>query len=96
MMTFKVDILNSENEHIATLVVPSKTNLLVSFMKKKFNIDHTCDGNATCGTCRFIVLNGECSKMTQIEREFFEERGRLENERLSCQAIPKSDLLIKI
>lgn len=95
-MSFEVTILNSENETRAQVQASCQVTLLTTFKKAKLNIDHVCDGHASCGTCKFRLLDGKVTPRTDLEQQMFDDRGMDENERLSCQTKPQSNLIIKI
>lgn len=62
-------------------------SLLDVALRHKVRISHTCDGNATCGTCLVRVIEGEefLNSRNEWEQEMAESRGYSENERLACQ-----------
>lgn len=70
-----------------TLVFSSQTTLLKLLIKNKIPINYSCDGNATCGTCRVKILSdlGELSPRNSLEQELAHDRDFAENERLACQ-----------
>ncbi len=45
-----------------------------------------CGGNALCGTCAMLVVDGKLSEPSEIERYFIEGWGYHPNFRLACQA----------
>lgn len=67
-------------------------------LRAGIDMDHTCGGNATCGTCMVEVLQGleKLEERNEIEREFAEERGLKPQERLSCQNRPLDGLVVKV
>lgn len=95
-MKYKIEVINSENILTHTLEASDQKPLLDVFLKAKIQIDHTCGGHATCGTCRVFVLSGKLSPRTRLEIELYVDKGVTENERLSCQARPLSDVMVKI
>ena len=61
--------------------------VLEKLIEDKVEIDHICEGNASCGTCR-ILIKGECSDLPprgREERKLSSSRKFQENERLACQ-----------
>lgn len=60
-------------------------------------IDHTCGGNATCGTCVVHIDAGLESLPPREgqELELAEDRGFNDNERLACQIHPISGLVVR-
>jgi 2Fe-2S ferredoxin len=73
--------------------------ILEALLRKKLEIDHSCGGGASCGTCRVFLQNPlprqQILPPEQIEKEFRDERGFLENERLSCQLLAIDGLWVK-
>ena len=69
------------------LDVRKPQSVLKRLLAEGLPIDHSCGGNATCGTCRVIVEAPleNLPERSEIETEFADERGFLANERLSCQ-----------
>lgn len=61
-------------------------------------VDHTCGGHGTCGTCRVEVLEGlqNLPARSDIELEMAQDRGFSENERLACQIPPVAGLSLRI
>jgi len=53
-----------------------------------------CGGQALCGTCAMVVVEGKVSEPTEIERYFIEGWGFHPNFRLACQARALGDLRI--
>jgi ferredoxin, 2Fe-2S len=72
-------------------------SLLDAILKAKIDIDHTCGGMGTCGTCRIFVEEGLSLLETpnEIESEIRSERGFCENERLVCQNQSVNGLVIR-
>ncbi len=62
-------------------------NLLLLALKKKLSLSHSCEGMASCGTCRIIVTKGLLSLPPRnlLEQEMADDRGFLPEERLACQ-----------
>lgn len=60
-------------------------------------LDHTCGGNATCGTCVVSVEAGleKLNPREGQELEMAEDRGFNINERLACQIPPVSGLIVR-
>jgi len=73
-------------------------NLLNILNANNLSISQSCGGNATCTTCRVLVLKGleNCSPRIGIEAERAAEVGFAENERLACQTDVFGDVEIEI
>lgn len=81
-----------------SLVFNESCNLLRLLIKNKIPINYSCDGNATCGTCKVKVLSPlkELKPRNVLEQELAIDREFKENERLSCQIQAFDGLKIKI
>jgi 2Fe-2S ferredoxin len=71
--------------------------ILEALLENKIEIDHTCGGMGTCGTCRIFVQKGleKFELRNEIESEIAADRGFTENERLSCQNLVKDGLVLR-
>lgn len=71
--------------------------VLEALLRRKIELDHSCGGGGTCGTCRIFVVAGldRLPPRNEIENEFAEERGFAENERLACQTTAIEGLVIR-
>lgn len=69
---------------------------LVNAIEQDAGVDilHACGGNARCTTCRVEFIEGEPSRMTQVEKAKLEERG-LSGLRLSCQIVCDHDMSLR-
>jgi ferredoxin len=56
---------------------------------------HRCGGNARCTTCRVEVIEGDAGPMNEAERAKLEEKGFLDQFRLSCQVRVTGDLKVR-
>lgn len=89
-MTFLPDEINVEVSHKASTV-------LEAALAEGLDIDHTCGGNGTCGTCRIWVESGleEIGERNEIEQEIANDRGFAPEERLACQTQAFSGLIVR-
>lgn len=94
MKEVKIGIVDKE----IILSATGHTSLLQVLIEKKVEINHSCGGHGTCGTCRIIVQSSPEKLPTpnEIEQEMIVERGFHSNERLSCQLYPTENLEIII
>lgn len=87
-------------KNIATrgVFIDEEQSLLANLIENQIEIDHSCGGNGTCGTCRIQVVEGinYFSSVEEIEAEMQRERGFQKNERLSCQSYVSGKVKIKI
>ncbi len=62
-------------------------NLLLLAIRHRIPIGHSCEGMASCGTCRVIITEGVETLPTRnsLEQEMADDRGFAPNERLACQ-----------
>ncbi len=95
-MKFSITIIDNVNETKAQIPAAKDLSILANLIRAKVKIDHVCGGHATCGTCRFFLIEGELNQRTDLEMEMFEEREMQNNERLACQALLLENLVIKI
>ena len=67
-------------------------SLLDMCLRKKVPISHSCEGMASCGTCRVIVTDGLDSlpERNFLEQEMADDRQFEKEERLSCQLEPSA------
>lgn len=64
-------------------------SVLEALLRAKVEIDHSCGGGASCGTCRIFVRSPESDPPYPppegAEAEFVADRDFRSGERLSCQ-----------
>ena len=72
-------------------------SILQALLDSKIEIDHSCGGNGTCGTCRIFIQQGleKLKPRNEIESEMAQERGFQSHERLSCQTLAVADTEIR-
>ena len=80
------------------LLINLENNLLDLFLNNNVEISHSCEGNATCGTCRVIVKSdlSVLPARQALEQEIADERKFNDDERLSCQLCPFNGLVVSI
>jgi len=73
---------------------PGNKSLLEICLQNKIPISHSCEGMASCGTCRVLVLEGldQLGSRNPLEQEMALDRGFKPHERLACQICPKTNL----
>ena len=73
-------------------------NLLEVCISNKLPISHSCEGMASCGTCRVIVTSSlkDLPKRNFLEQEMANDRKFSPDERLACQIVPESDFKFKL
>lgn len=91
-VTFKIDhkqlVIQAENQ----------SSVLELALDHGLQIEHSCGGFATCGTCR-VFVEKSVEKMPPregLELEMAEDRGFADNERLCCQMVPMDGLVLTV
>ena len=71
-------------------------NLLGHAEISELTIPQACGGQAECGTCRVLILEGAVTPPSPDEEDLRQRHKRAfsDRERLSCRARPRSDLVI--
>lgn len=94
----QIEIETLRNDATRGVLVDAEASLLANLIENQIEIDHSCEGNGTCGTCRIQVLQGleNFSNADELESEMRAERGFEINERLSCQSYLKGSAKIRI
>lgn len=72
-------------------------SILEACLRVKIDVDHSCGGFGSCGTCRiFVDQSGDrLAPRNEIEQEIANDRGFEKTERLACQTLPVEDLRIR-
>lgn len=70
-----------------TVTVSQDSSVLIAALESNIEINNSCGGNGTCGTCLIIVHNGleNCKDRNELEQEIASSRGFEKKERLACQ-----------
>lgn len=78
--------------------IQSEESILEVALKAHININHSCGGMGTCGTCRVLILNGNelLEPRNELEAEMADERGFSTYERLACQTAPVAGIEVEI
>lgn len=73
-------------------------SVLDAALKNKINIDHSCGGFGTCGTCRIFIESDLhlLPSRNEVEMEMAEMRRFDDRERLACQTECQPHLRIKL
>jgi 2Fe-2S ferredoxin len=93
-MVKKITVLNEDLD----LPFKEESSLLELLLKNDIDIDHSCGGMGSCGTCRIIVQSDleTLPERNEIEQERANDLNFENNERLACQLCPQNNLKIKI
>jgi ferredoxin len=67
-------------------------------LKNRVDIDNSCGGSGSCGTCRVKILKGaeKLGPHTDPEQAIAADRNFAKNERLACQIEPVAGLVIDV
>lgn len=76
----------------------NESSVLDLALRNKIDLDHSCGGSGSCGTCRVRIVEGldKLEPRNEIEDAMAKDRGFQDDERLACQIEPKDGLRIKI
>jgi 2Fe-2S ferredoxin len=85
-------------DHLVRMSQDREETVLSLGIEAGLDIDHTCGGNGTCGTCLVEVVEGleKLNERTEQELEMGEDRKFKPNERLSCQIQACDGLVVKV
>ncbi len=94
----QIEIETLRNDATRGVFMDPEASLLANLIENQIEIDHSCGGNGTCGTCRVQVVQGleNFSEVDDLEAEMRSERNFEVNERLSCQSYLKGPAKIRI
>lgn len=69
------------------LKVKKEETLLEACLSHEIEIDHSCEGGASCGTCRVIITEGleTLHERNSLEQDMADDRNFKPEERLACQ-----------
>lgn len=65
--------------------VRENQTVLEAALNNGMHIQHTCNGQGTCGTCKVRVLSDESQPITASENELLSEHDIKMGYRLACQ-----------
>ncbi len=86
-------------EPLSCLINASQNQtLLEALLEAGIDIDHSCGGNGTCGTCRVHIESGFDSlpPPNEVEAELRNELPFDSHERLACQNYAHEGLIVKL
>ena len=86
-------------KHRKTLQVAEGTSVLDAALDHDVSLYHTCGGNASCSTCRVLVLRGaeNLSAIEDAESQVLDSFDLLPPHRLGCQAqVLKGEVEVEI
>ena len=94
----QVIFVHSDGETIGVGVVERGATLLEAANSLDVDVDHYCGGNASCGTCRVEIVDGERSLSRRQEMEEAALRGsaRHSHVRLACQTKVLGPVTVRI
>ena len=80
-------------DQIKSVAMDPKDTLMDGLRKAKIPVPFSCGGEGICTTCRLFVISGKVSELEPLEASRANERGYLDNERLSCQCYVLSETI---
>ena len=90
---------------ISLVILPEKAivhasqtdTILEALQNAEIQMDSSCGGMGTCGTCRVFVEEGieKFSPRNDLEQEIAQDRNFAMNERLTCQNFVKDKLVLR-
>jgi ferredoxin len=94
----QIKIESQKNLPTRSVFADEELTLLANLLNHRIEIDHSCGGNGTCGTCRIRVIDGleNFSEMGEVETEMKTDRNFTDDERLCCQSYIKGRIKIII
>ncbi|MES2770294.1 MAG: 2Fe-2S iron-sulfur cluster-binding protein [Bdellovibrionota bacterium] len=93
-MSQQITIVNDDLD----LSFKNEASILELLLKHDINIDHSCGGMGSCGTCRILVKSDlkVLPERNEVELERAEDLQFEADERLACQLCPLNNLKIEI
>ena len=78
-------------------IPPGEVSILDLVLDNDLELDHSCGGMGSCGTCRIIVEKNlhSLAPRNEVESELALDRGFEECERLACQSVAVDGLEFK-
>lgn len=72
-------------------------SILQAVLRAKIDLDHSCGGMGTCGTCRIFVNSGleRFAERGELEQEIALDREFCPEERLACQNLALDKIEIR-
>jgi len=94
LQTFRLET----SDGVRSVTFESGETFLEAIKRAEVEIDNSCGGMGSCGTCRVdIVAGGERFLAPgQLETEIFQDQKWKENRRLSCQNLAVTGVTLKI
>lgn len=97
--------MEKKNQPVSFILFPDKEiveashgqTILQAVLGQGLDLDHSCGGMGTCGTCRVLIDNfiTALPPRNDIETELAQDRGFEQKERLACQTCPIEGLQVR-
>lgn len=71
-------------------------NILDKLLENDIEINNFCNGKGTCGKCKFKLLEGQVSSLTDSEISLLSDDEKRNKTRLACLTYPKTDIKIQV
>ena len=81
-----------------SVLIAQEESILELALKHTIEINHSCGGMGSCGTCR-VWIESEHYKtieLNDLEKEMKLDRGMPDQERLACQIKPMNGMIVRI
>lgn len=93
-----VTFVQADGEAVGIGVVERGATLLEAADSLDVDLDHFCGGNASCGTCRIEIVDGEraLSRRESMEEAVLRGAARSPKNRLACQARVLGPVTVRI
>ncbi len=82
-------------DEIGEFEVEDGKRLVLAIEDLGVNILHRCGGNARCTTCRVEFIKGEPQKITEAEKNKWQDKGET-SFRLSCQCKAEGEMKLRV
>ncbi len=81
-----------------SVLIAQEESILDLALKHNIEINHSCGGMGSCGTCRiwFESDHYKSIALNELEREMKIDRNMSDQERLSCQVKPENGMVVRV
>ncbi|MFZ5943271.1 MAG: 2Fe-2S iron-sulfur cluster-binding protein [Bacillota bacterium] len=74
--------------------VQKNQSVLEAALDNGMHIQHTCNGQGTCGTCKVRILGDEQQPITESEKQLLDEHDIKMGYRLACQVTCQENMKV--
>ena len=81
-----------------SVLIAQEESILALALNHEIEINHSCGGMGSCGTCRVWIESDHYKNMelNDLELEMKLDRGMLDQERLACQIQPMDGMVVRV